>query len=173
MSKSKGEFVTLRELIDEIGKDTVRFIFLSRSSDSMLNFDLDVARKKNLENPVYYIQYAYTRTRSIERKRLEKNINFDFENINFDFNSDERELLNKLIYVEEILYQTVNKLSPHLLTFHAYDIAKKFHSFYHDYPVLNLDDEKERNKRILLVKGVEITLSLLLNLIGVSTPEEM
>lgn len=173
MSKSKGEFVTLRELIDEIGKDTVRFIFLSRSSDSMLNFDLDVARKKSLENPVYYIQYAYTRTRSIERKRLEKNINFDFENINLDFNSDERELLNKLIFVEEILYQTVNKLSPHLLTFHSYDIAKKFHSYYHDYPVLNLDDEKERNKRILLVKGVEITLSLLLNLIGVSTPEEM
>jgi len=78
MSKSKGEFVTLRELIDEIGKDTVRFIFLSRSSDSMLNFDLDVARKKSLENPVYYIQYAYTRTRSIERKRSEKKYKFQF-----------------------------------------------------------------------------------------------
>lgn len=173
MSKTKGEFVTLKELVDEIGKDTVRFIFLSRSSDSTLNFDLDIARKKSMENPVYYIQYAYTRTRSIERKRIEKNINFDFENMNLNFNDDERDLLNKLIYVEEILYQTVNKLSPHLLTFHAYDIAKKFHKIYHDYPVLNIEDEKERNKRISLVKGVEITLSLLLNLIGVSTPEEM
>jgi len=173
MSKTKGEFVTLRELVDEIGKDTVRFIFLSRSSESMLNFDLDIARKKSLENPVYYIQYAYTRARSIERKRLEKNINFDFDNIDLNFNDDERELINKLIYVEETLYQVVNKLSPHLLAFQSYDIAKKFHSFYHDYPVLNLDNDSERNKRICLVKGVEITLSLLLNLIGVSTPEEM
>lgn len=173
MSKTTGEFVTLKELVDEIGKDTVRFIFLSRSSESMLNFDLDMARKKNLENPVYYIQYAYTRARSIERKRIEKVIDFDFEKMNLNFNDDERELLNKLIYVEEILYQVVKKLSPHLLTFHAYDIAKKFHSFYHDYPVLNLDNEFERNKRISIVKAVEITISLLLNLIGVSTPEEM
>lgn len=173
MSKTTGEFVTLKELVDEIGKDTVRFIFLSRSSESMLNFDLDVARKKNLENPVYYIQYAYTRARSIERKRLERGIKFDIEKIDIDFNQAERELLNKLIYVEEILYQVVKKLSPHLLAFHAYEIAKNFHSFYHDYPVLNLDSELERNKRISIVKAVEITLSLLLNLIGVSTPEEM
>lgn len=173
MSKSKGEFVTLRELVDEIGKDTVRFMFLSRSQESMLNFDLDIARKKSLENPVYYIQYAYTRTRSIERKRLEKGLNLDFENINLNLNDDERELLNKIIYTEEILYLTIKKLTPHLLTFHAFDIAKKFHSFYHDYPVLGVEDEKERNKRLSLVKGVEITLNLLLNLIGVSTPEEM
>lgn len=173
MSKSKGEFITLRELIDDIGKDTVRYIFLSRSSDSMLNFDLNMARKKNMENPVYYIQYAYTRTRSIERKRFERGIDFDIEKVSFSFDPIERDLINRLIYTEEILYQCLKKLTPHLLPFHAYEIAKRFHSFYHDYPILNLDDERERNKRILIVKGVEIVLYLLLNLIGVSAPEEM
>lgn len=173
MSKTSGEFVLLRELIDEIGKDTVRFIFLSRASESPLDFDIEIAKKKNLENPVYYIQYAYTRARAIERKRVEKGIEIEFDNIDLPFNDIEREILNKLIYTEEILYQVINKYSPHLLPFHSLEISKKFHTFYHDFPVLSEENEKIRNRRYFIVKGVEIILNILLNLMGVSTPEEM
>ncbi len=72
MSKTSGEFVLLRELLDEIGKDTVRFIFLSRASESPLDFDIDIAKKKSMENPVYYIQYAYTRGRANRKKKIRK-----------------------------------------------------------------------------------------------------
>jgi len=173
MSKTKGEFVLLRDLIDEIGKDTVRFIFLSRASESPLDFDIEIARKKNLENPVYYIQYAYTRGRAIERKRLEKGIKIDYENLDYSFSEIEREILNRLIFTEEILYQVINKYSPHLLPFHSLEISKRFHTFYHDYPVLSEENEKVRNRRYVIVKSVEIILNILLNLMGVSTPEEM
>ncbi len=173
MSKTTGEFVTLRELLDDIGKDTVRFIFLSRAAESPLDFDIDIARKKSMENPVYYIQYAYTRCRAIERKRLEKEINVDIKNFDLNFSDIEREILNRLVYTEEILYQVINKFSPHLLPFHSIEIAKRFHAFYHDYPVLTEEDEKVRNRRYIVVKCVEIVLNLLLNLMGVSTPEEM
>ncbi|MBC7195065.1 MAG: arginine--tRNA ligase, partial [Caldisericia bacterium] len=173
MSKTTGEFVTLRELLDDIGKDTVRFIFLSRAAESPLDFDIDIARKKSMENPVYYIQYAYTRCRAIERKRFEKEINVDIKNFDFNFSDIEREILNRLIYTEEILYQVINKFSPHLLPFHSIEIAKRFHAFYHDYPVLTEEDEKIRTRRYIVVKCVEIILNLLLNLMGVSTPEEM
>jgi arginyl-tRNA synthetase len=173
MSKTSGEFVLLRDLLNDIGKDTVRFIFLSRAAESPLDFDIEIAKKKNLENPVYYIQYAYTRCRSIERKRLEKEINIDMDNIDFNFIEIEKDILNRLIYTEEILYQVINKLSPHLLPFHSIEISKRFHNYYHDYPVLSEENEKIRNRRYFIVKCVEIVLNLLLNLMGVSTPEEM
>ncbi|MCX8094937.1 MAG: arginine--tRNA ligase [Caldisericia bacterium] len=173
MSKTSGEFVLLRELIDDIGKDTVRFIFLSRASESPLDFDIEIAKKKNMENPVFYIQYAYTRGKAIERKKLEKGIEINFENLDLSFSDLEREILNRLIYTEEILYQVINKYAPHLLTFHSLEISKKFHTFYHDYPVLSENDEKTRNRRYAIVKCVEIILNILLNLMGVSTPEEM
>jgi arginyl-tRNA synthetase len=159
--------------LNDIGKDTVRFIFLSRAAESPLDFDIEIAKKKNLENPVYYIQYAYTRCRSIERKRLEKEINIDMDNIDFNFIEIEKDILNRLIYTEEILYQVINKLSPHLLPFHSIEISKRFHNYYHDYPVLSEENEKIRNRRYFIVKCVEIVLNLLLNLMGVSTPEEM
>lgn len=173
MSKTSGEFVLLRELLDEIGKDTVRFIFLSRASESPLDFDIDIAKKKSMENPVYYIQYAYTRGRAIERKRLEKGIEINYEDLDFSFTELEREIINRLIYTEEILYQVINKYAPHLLPFHSIEISKRFHTFYHDFPVLSEENEKIRNRRYTIVKCVEIILNILLNLMGVSTPEEM
>ncbi|MDI6860543.1 MAG: arginine--tRNA ligase [Caldisericia bacterium] len=173
MSKTSGEFVLLRELIDEIGKDTVRFIFLSRASESPLDFDIEIAKKRNMENPVYYIQYAYTRAKSIEKKRIEKGVEINIENLDLSFSDIEREILNRLIYTEEILYQVINKYAPHLLPFHSLEISKGFHTFYHDFPVLSEKNEKIRNRRYLIVKGVEIILNILLNLMGVSTPEEM
>ncbi|RLI53106.1 MAG: hypothetical protein DRO93_14100 [Candidatus Thorarchaeota archaeon] len=173
MSKTKGEFVTLRELVEDIGKDTVRFMFLARSPSAPLKFDLEVARKKSLENPVYYIQYAYTRTRAIERKRVERNIPFpDIKNVNFNFSGIEREIMNKIVIFEETLSSSAKNYSPHLLPFFALELSKLFHSFYHDLPVLT-EDEEIRDRRLVVVKSVEILLRLILRLMGVSTPERM
>lgn len=173
MSKTKGEFVTLRELVEDIGKDTVRFMFLARSPSAPLKFDLDIARKKSLENPVYYIQYAYTRTRAIERKRIERGIPFpDVSEVDFTFSGIERDIINKIVIFEETLLSSANNYSPHLLPFFSLELSKLFHSFYHDFPVL-AEDEKVRNRRLIIVKSVEILLRLILNLIGVSTPERM
>ena len=173
MSKTKGEFVTLRELVEDIGKDTVRFMFLARSPSAPLKFDLEIARKKSLENPVYYIQYAYTRTRAIERKRVERNIPFpDIKNVSFNFSGIEREIMNKIVIFEETLSSSARNYSPHLLPFFALELSKLFHSFYHDFPVLTEDDEV-RNRRLVVVKSVEILLGLILRFMGVSTPERM
>ncbi len=171
MSKRKGDFVTMRDVLQEVGKDAARYFYIMRSTDSHLDFDLDLAKEESSNNPVYYIQYAHARICSI------------FDNID-EFNPDDSidlTLLNKeeeidLIkllarYPEEIKISALNR-QPHNMAAFAHDLASTFHIFYNKCRVLT-GDEKLTEARVLLVKATQQVLQNLLKLLGINAPEQM
>ena len=172
MSKRSGQYITLSELIDEVGKDAARFFFVMRSPDSHLDFDLDLAKAESSENPVYYVQYAHARINSILKAlgtELPK-----VEDVDFQLLSDtaEIELIRKIADLPEEILQAAINLEPHHLTRYAQELAAHFHSFYNSCRVL-CNDEKLKNARLLLVNATRITLRNVLVLLGVSAPERM
>ncbi|MBI4655373.1 MAG: arginine--tRNA ligase [Elusimicrobia bacterium] len=191
MSKREGEFVTLKELLDEAGKDACRFFFATRSPNTHFNFDIDLAKKQSQENPVYYVQYVHARICSIFRNAAgagrhcpqsvpralgaaEKNISAektDFPEV--ALNPEERKILAKLIWFEKILKNCVQELSPHSLTSYLAELAGLFHSFYDKHKVLDATDMETTEFRIFLLKGVKFVISKGLDLLGVSAPEKM
>jgi len=176
MSKSSGEYVTLRELIDEVGPDVVRFIFLTRSNDSHLNFDIDVAKSKDPKNPVFYAQYAYTRCKGILRE-AENHIKIESinsEDISFSLLEKEEEiaLLREFAKIPDFVFKAFRDYSPNMITSRILSIANKFHNFYEACRVVGVENELER-ARILLVSGTEKILKELFNIIGIQAPERM
>ena len=176
MSKSSGEYVTLRELIDEVGPDVVRFIFLTRSNDSHLNFDIDVAKSKDPKNPVFYAQYAYTRCKGILRE-AENHIKIESinsEDISFSLLEKEEEiaLLREFAKIPDFVFKAFRDYSPNMITSRILSIAHKFHNFYEACRVVGVENELER-ARILLVSGTEKILKELFNIIGIQAPERM
>lgn len=168
MSKRAGTFVTLRELIDEIGTDTTKFIFLTRRHDSHLEFDVEVAKKQSQENPVFYVQYAHARINSIfEKAKSEgKIINFEL------FNDDEIRLIKKLLLYPMIFEFAVLLREPHRITFYLQEIAGDFHSYYHKYRVLS-EDEDLTQTRLCLCRALMFVLRHGLRMLGVKAPEKM
>ncbi|MDD2400974.1 MAG: arginine--tRNA ligase [Clostridia bacterium] len=172
MSKRSGQYITLSELIDEVGKDAARYFFIMRNPDSHLDFDLDLAKAESSDNPVYYVQYAHARIASILKASPEKIKNIEL--INFALLKEETELnlIRKIAdYPEEITEAALN-YEPHRLTRYAQDLASAFHSFYNSCRVLT-DEKGLREARLGLVDATRITLRNLLLLIGVSAPERM
>jgi arginyl-tRNA synthetase len=171
MSKRSGEYVTLRELLDEVGKDAARFFFVNRSADSHLDFDLDLARQQSSENPVYYVQYAHARICSILRQAEEVPSAQDVD-CSLLREPAERELLEKIAELPgEIIYAAIH-LEPHRLTHYVYELANLFHGFYTTCHVLNAEDGL-REARLALINACRITLRNTLRIIGVSAPERM
>ena len=174
MSKRSGKFVTLQDIIDEVGRDVARFFFLNRKADSHLDFNLDLALKKTEENPVFYIQYAYVRIRGILRKAAEVDV---FKDINVNdakgVNTQEHQLIKKIIYLKELLQSIGRTNQTHQLSYYALELARKFHSYYSNSKVLDLENVEQSRMRLLLLKQLEETLSIVLELLGLDRPEKM
>lgn len=172
MSKRSGQYITLSELMDEVGKDAARFFFVMRSPDSHLDFDLDLAKAESSENPVYYVQYAHARINSILKANPQGELAKEKVDLSLLKEEAELDLMRKIADLpEEIVGAAVNS-EPHRLTRYAHELASLFHSFYNSCRVLT-DEEELRKARLLLVDAARITLRNVLTIIGVSAPERM
>lgn len=168
MSKRAGTFVTLRELMDEIGVDTTKFIFLTRRHDSHLEFDIEIAKKQSHENPVFYVQYAHARINSIFEKA-----NTECNKVNFElFNYDEIRLIKKILLYPMIFEFAVLMREPHRITFYLQELAGEFHSYYHKYRVIN-EDKVLTETRLCLCNALMLVLKHGLRMLGVKAPEKM
>ncbi|OIK12536.1 arginine--tRNA ligase [Bacillus sp. MUM 13] len=174
MSKRTGKAVTMRDLIEEVGLDSVRYFFAMRSADTHMDFDLDLAVSQSNDNPVYYAQYAHARISSILRQGEEQSIQYD-KTADFSLLSSEKEveLLKKLGEFPQAIAEAAEKRMPHRMTNYIFDLASVFHSFYNADKVLDPENMDRSKARLSLVKSVQITLKNALALIGVSAPEKM
>jgi arginyl-tRNA synthetase len=173
MSKRAGEFITLREVIEEVGSDITKFIFLTRRPDSHLDFDIEVAKKESSENPVYYVQYAYARINSIFRNAEEELLK-DLEKSDLTLlrQDEELTLIKKTLFYMIMFEGAVRELEPHRVTFYLQELAKLFHSFYTKHRVLGNKTELSR-ARLALCKAVFMVLREGLSILGVTAPEKM
>jgi arginyl-tRNA synthetase len=175
MSTRSGEFDTLRQVVDEVGKDAARYNFLMRRSDSHLDFDLELAKRQSSENPVYYVQYAYARISSILRMAAERGlVARPYGEVNLELLKavEEIDLIKTITRFPEVVEGAARTLEPHRLTFYLNDLAAIFHSYYNKNKVVS-DDGDLTAARIFLVKSVKTVLENALTLLGVSTPEKM
>lgn len=174
MSTRSGEFITLREVLDEVGSDAARFFFLTKRSDSHLDFDLDLAKKQSSDNPVYYVQYAHARISSIFRIAQEKGIAADYTNADLNILNlpEEIALMKKLSDFPDVLSEAAQALEPHRITFYLMELAELFHSYYHDNKVLT-EDAEVKKARLFLVEAIRLVISNGLTILGVSSPVRM
>ncbi len=176
MSTRAGQYVTLDELIDEIGPDAVRYFMLNRSTDSTINFDLSLAVKQSNENPVFYIQNAHVRCagifRQIEAREYPENWD-DGADLNL-LNEEEREFVMKMLELPEILHFAHDNIAPHHLAIWAHDLARAFHPMYERSRVLHTEVPEDVAKaRLRLYRAAQIVFKRVLNLMGMSAPEVM
>ncbi|MEB9504297.1 arginine--tRNA ligase [Bacillus anthracis] len=174
MSKRTGKAVTLRELMEEVGVDAMRYFFAMRSGDSHLDFDMDLAVSKSNENPVYYAQYAHARVCSILRQGEELGLATGGD-VNYKLVTSEKEveLLKKLGEFPAVVADAAEKRLPHRITNYAFELAATLHSFYNAEKVLNQDNLELSKARYELMKAVRTTLQNALAIVGVSAPEKM
>ncbi len=175
MSTRAGEFVTLRELVEEVGRDAVRFTFLTRKSDAPLDFDVDLVKSQSSENPVYYVQYAHARLASVFRKAEEAGYSGEKEITNETQRLDTPEdfrLLKLLDAFPWVVEEAARSLEPHRLTYFLLDLATALHDYYTKHRFLSEDEELTR-ARLALARAVKQVLATGLNLLGVSAPERM
>ncbi|MGU9958151.1 MAG: arginine--tRNA ligase [Arenicellales bacterium WSBS_2016_MAG_OTU3] len=174
MSTRSGEFVPLRELRDEVGKDAVRFFYTLRKTEQHMDFDLDLAKSQSSDNPVYYVQYAHARMCSVFRQLNEKHINVDIENADHALLQEEHEfeLLNDLSRYPEVITNAAASYEPHQLAYYLRDLANSFHAYYNAHPFLSAE-ENLRNARLGLVDATRQVIANGLGVLGVSAPEKM
>lgn len=174
MSKRTGKAVTIRELVEEVGVDAVRYFFVMRSGETQMDFDLDLATKKSNENPVYYAQYAHARTCSILRQAEEKGFKVELkEQYDYITHEKEFEVIKLMGDFPIVVADAANKRRPHLICNYINDLATAFHSLYNAEKVINEENIEKTNEKLALIKALEITIQNALDLIGVSAPERM
>lgn len=173
MSKRTGKAVTMRDLIEEVGLDAVRYFFAMRSADTHMDFDLDLAVSTSNENPVYYAQYAHARICSMLRQGEEQGLkpaaDLDFSHIQSE---KEYDLLKTIGGFPEAVAEAAEKRIPHRVTNYIYDLASALHSFYNAEKVIDPENEEKSRARLALMKATQITLNNALQLIGVSAPDD-
>ncbi|MBN2516125.1 MAG: arginine--tRNA ligase [Deltaproteobacteria bacterium] len=175
MSTRAGEFVTLREVVDEVGKDAARYNFLLRRSNSHLDFDLELVKEQSNENPVYYVQYAHARICSIMRTAVERGHTIPgYHDVNPSLLSlpEEFNIIKAIDRFPELIEGSAKAGEPHRITFYINDLASAFHSYYNKNRVIS-DDAELTHARLFLVKCIGIILRNALHLLGVSAPERM
>jgi arginyl-tRNA synthetase len=172
VSKRSGDIITLREVIEEVGADACRFAFLSRSADSQMDFDLELAKKQSADNPVYYVQYAHARIASILRLAGQRGIDYSQGDVSLLTTEPELSLIRRLMLLPEIVEQVVTTLEPHHLPYYAQDLATVFHGFYKQCRVVS-QDEALTKARLKLVRASQIVLARVLHLMGMTAPERM
>lgn len=174
MSKRRGIFITMDQLLEEVGRDAVRFFFLEKSANTHLNFDLDLAKEQSEKNPVYYIQYAHARICSILNKAKEKEIKFErkVNGLKLLNHPQELNLMRELIRFPEIIEDTSRDYQVQRLPQYGLELAEAFHGFYRDCKVL-INEERLRLARLALILATKIVLQNTLALMGISAPEKM
>lgn len=174
MSKRTGKAITLRELMEDVGVDAVRYFFTMRSNDSQLDFDIDLARSESNENPVFYVQYAHARICTMLTQAAEKGFGkanaFDATLLTTE---KEQSLLKKLAEFPQIIAEAAEREAPYRVTQYVYDLASLLHSFYNAEKVINSDDAPLTEARIALMRAVKITIANALKMIGVNAPTKM
>jgi len=172
MSTRKANFITLDELLNEVGKDVLRYFFLMRGMNTHLNFDINIAKSESDENPVFYLQYAYARICNIIN--ISKELNCKTENPNLSLLSTdiELEIINSVISFPDCINDVTNKLEPQIITNYLQNLALLFHRFYSQNKVLT-DNEELTKSRLLLIQSIQIVLRNGLDIIGISHPERM
>ena len=179
MSKRKGDYITIEDLIKEVGKDATRFIMLNRSSDVELDFDFDKVKEKSKDNPLYYVQYSYARIASVFR-HINKNINDEIKIKKYDFNysNDEIKILQKISQWPKCIEISSKRLEPHRVPTYLYELASLFHSYWN----MGKDDETKRfinkdkivsDEKLVFLKVISNIIKSGMNIVGVSTPEKM
>ena len=179
MSKRKGDYITIDDLINEVGKDATRFIMLNRSSDVELDFDFDNVIEKSKDNPLYYVQYCYARICSVYR-HLDKDLNSDLDITKYDFeySKDEIKILKKLSEWPKCIDVSCNKLEPHRIPTYLYELASLFHSYWNlgkenpDKRFIN-DQKKITDDKLIFLKAISNVVKSGMNIVGVSTPNKM
>ena len=172
MSKRAGHFITLRELMDDVGTDVCRFFFASRTPNAHMLFDMDLAKKRTNENPVFYVQYVHARIHSIFKAAAEKGFT-DYPGITTPLAPQERALLLKLVWFKQVLRNCVADLSPHHLTTYLVELAGLFHTFYDTCRVLDESNSEQTQSRLFICQRVAERIKKGLEFIGVSAPEQM
>jgi len=174
MSTRSGEFVTLKEVVDEVGRDAARFFFLMRRSDSQLDFDLELAKRQSTDNPVYYVQYAHARIKSIFETARERGFEPAFENVQLELleSADDMSLIKKLSVYPEILEAAALNFEPHRITYYLQELASEFHSFYNKSRVITEVPELTQ-ARLFLLHCAAVTIKNALGVLGISAPERM
>lgn len=172
MSKRAGHFITLRELMDDVGTDVCRFFFASRTPNAHMLFDMDLAKKRTNENPVFYVQYVHARIHSIFKSAAEKGFT-DYPGITTPLVAQERALLLKLIWFKQVLRNCIADLSPHHLTTYLVELAGLFHTFYDTCRVLDEANPEQTKSRLFICQRVAERIKKGLEFIGVSAPEQM
>ncbi len=174
MSKRTGNIVTLDDLIETVGKDVARFFYLNRKADAHLDFDVDLALKKTDENPVYYIQYAYVRTKSILQKaEQEPDLRVINDRDTVGLSDAEQLLLKKIISLNLLLQSITKHYQTHTLAYYVLELAQLFHAYYAKNRIIDPEKVTQSRARLLLVTIVRNTLETCLNLLGISCPESM
>jgi arginyl-tRNA synthetase len=172
VSKRTGELITLRELVEEVGADACRFFFLSRSADSQMDFDLELAKRQSADNPVYYVQYAHARISSILRLAQERGIDYRGGDVSLLTSEPELTLIRKMLQLPEVMEMVAQALEPHHLSYYALDVATIFHNFYEKCRVIS-QDEALTKARLKLVEAAQIVLAKALRLMGMTSPDRM
>ena len=174
-SKRTGDFVTLRELAEEVGADACRFFFLARSPSTQMEFDLELAKKESSENPVYYIQYAHARNFSILNLARSRNIDWSRGDVSLLADPNELTLIRTMIRLPELVEQMARSLEPHHLPHYAMELATAFHWFYENCRVIsaNAEDNDITLARLKLVESAQIVFRRTLELMGMNAPERM
>ena len=174
ISKRAGSYVTLRDLIEEVGRDATRYFLVSRRPDSQLTFDIDLAMSKTNENPVYYIQYAHARASGVARKLTEEAKLFDLAKADLTLLSsdEEKTLLKALAHYPEMIKSAAEKLEPHAVATYLKALAADYHSFYNAHKVL-VDDAALRNARAAISLATQQVIRNGLDILGVSAPNKM
>jgi arginyl-tRNA synthetase len=171
MSTRRGQYITLRQVLDEVGKDTARFFFLMRRTSSHLDFDLEVAKKQSAENPVYYVQYAHARICSILRSNPGVS-GKGKPNLLVLKEKGELDLIKKMLEFKVILNICLVTCDPYMVTVYLQELSESFHKFYDLHRVLGQEDSLTY-ARLALIKGVKIVLAAGLELLGITQPEKM
>jgi arginyl-tRNA synthetase len=173
MSKRTGKAVALRELVEEVGIDAARYYFVTRSNDSQLDFDIDLARSESNDNPVYYVQYAHARICTMLKQAEAKGFSDEQADVSLLTTEKEVDLLKRIGAFPQIVAEAADKQTPHKVTNFVFDLASSLHSFYNAEKVLDGDNPELTSARISLMKAVRVTIQNALRLIGVAAPEKM
>jgi len=176
MSKRKGQFVTMDALMDEVGADVAKFIFLTRKPNSHLDFDLDLAKEQSNENPVYYVKYAHARICSVLRKAAVEGLVVkapDAEGLKILDEETEGNLARELIRLPRVIAAAARTREPHRLTSYVTEVAGLYHQFYHQCKIIDLEDRPRSEARLMLCQLTRLAIARVLELIGVDAPERM
>ena len=179
MSKRRGDYITVDDLIQEVGKDATRFIMLNRSGDVELDFDFDAVKEKSKDNPLYYVQYCYARISSVFRNiNKDLNSNIEIKDFDFEFSNDEIKILKKISEWPKCVDLSCSKLEPHRIPTYMNDLASKFHSYWNlgkQNPEKRFisDNNQISQDKLIFLKVISNVIKSGMNIVGVDTPEKM